>query len=92
MSEDAGIAFEVLGRVQGVGYRAFTAREALALSLRGWVKNRSDGAVVGVAVGRPADIGAFVERLRVGPTWAEVVEVRQRPSEVTSSPDFVVRW
>jgi acylphosphatase len=92
VSHDVGIAFEVYGRVQGVGYRAFTAREAAALSLRGWVKNRPDGAVEGVAVGRRADLGVFLGRLRVGPTWAEVIEVRHRPNETGSLVDFVVRW
>ena len=38
----------VSGRVQGVGYRAFTEREAKRTGLDGWVRNRADGAVEAV--------------------------------------------
>ena len=44
----------VLGRVQGVGYRAWTEREAQARGLQGWVRNRHDGTVEAVFAG-PAD-------------------------------------
>lgn len=33
----------VSGAVQGVGYRAFVEREAVAVGLSGWVRNRRDG-------------------------------------------------
>ena len=35
----------VAGRVQGVGFRAFLIREANALGLDGWARNRADGSV-----------------------------------------------
>jgi acylphosphatase len=41
----------VEGRVQGVGFRAFVAREAARLQLDGWVRNRRDGSVETVAMG-----------------------------------------
>ena len=33
----------ISGLVQGVGYRAWTEREAAARGLTGWVRNRRDG-------------------------------------------------
>ena len=41
----------ITGRVQGVGFRAFVEREAEALRLDGWVRNRRDGTVEAVFAG-----------------------------------------
>ena len=77
----------VRGRVQGVGFRYFVHREAMALGLTGWVSNESDGSVRCVAVGDRPRLDAFVERLRAGPPAAIVdrVDVAWRPA-TTGSP------
>ena len=36
----------IRGRVQGVGYRAWTEYTALSRGIEGWVRNRRDGSVV----------------------------------------------
>ena len=41
----------IRGRVQGVGYRAWTEYTALDHGLEGWVRNRRDGAVEAVFAG-----------------------------------------
>lgn len=66
----------VRGRVQGVGYRVFVAREAWRRSLAGWVRNEADGAVHVVAEGPASDLDSFVEAIRHGPPGAVVREVR----------------
>lgn len=60
------------GRVQGVGYRAWCAREAEARGLRGWVRNRRDGAVEAVFAGEAAVVDAMLDACRPGPPGARV--------------------
>lgn len=57
------IAFRVVGRVQGVGFRSGTARLATVLGLDGWVRNVGDGSVQGRIAGDSAAIDAFFQRL-----------------------------
>ncbi len=66
----------VRGRVQGVGFRFFTEREADALGLTGWVMNRSDRSVEVVAEGSRAQLDRLVAALRRGPTSSHVTEVQ----------------
>jgi acylphosphatase len=77
----SAVRAEIRGRVQGVGYRAWTAERARALGLAGWVRNRADGSVEAVFAG-PADA---VERMladcRSGPPAARVDAVERRPCD-----------
>lgn len=62
----------VRGRVQGIGYRAWAANEAVRHGLEGWVRNRREGSVEAVIAG-PADaVDAMVEAARRGPWLARV--------------------
>ena len=82
----------MLGRVQGVGFRVFVAREAWRRSLSGWVRNEADGAVHIVAEGPPADLDDFLEVLRHGPPGAGVREVRAtRGPAFGVAPTFEIR-
>lgn len=65
----------VIGRVQGVGYRYFVLREATALGLSGWVANTAEGSVRCVAEGSETDLGSLIARLRKGPPAATVERV-----------------
>ncbi|MDI4666122.1 acylphosphatase [Xanthobacter autotrophicus] len=60
------------GRVQGVGYRAWCAYEAGARDLRGFVRNRRDGAVEAVFAGPDAVVEAMLAACRSGPPGARV--------------------
>lgn len=71
----------VSGQVQGVAFRASCQREAVARGVRGWVRNRWDGAVEALFEG-PADaVDAMVRWCHYGPPAAEVehVEVSDAP-------------
>jgi len=69
------------GRVQGVGFRAFTRRQARRLKIRGWVRNLPTGEVELVAEGPGKAIKAFEQKIRRGPRGARVDQVRFLESE-----------
>jgi acylphosphatase len=77
--------FLVSGRVQGVGFRYFVAREAHALGLAGWVRNLTDGHVEVVASGEEATVNALEGRLWEGPPFSRV-------TAVDASDDQPPRW
>jgi acylphosphatase len=79
------------GRVQGVGYRAFVERQALALGLFGWVRNRHDGSVEAVLQGEPGTVAAIIELCRSGPAAARVDRVEIVGEGVGAYDGFEVR-
>ena len=76
--ELAAVNILVLGRVQGVFYRASTLERAQGLNLSGWVKNLSDGSVEVVAEGSRYALEDLVEWCKQGPPGAEVENVSAR--------------
>lgn len=80
--------FLVSGRVQGVFFRASTAREATRLGLKGWALNLPDGRVEVLACG-PADAVAGLERwLQQGPPQAEVSDVEAGAADAARCGDL----
>lgn len=68
----------IRGRVQGVGYRAWTEVTALERGLQGWVRNRRDGAVEAVFDGAEDEVAAMIAECRSGPPGARVDAIDQR--------------
>ncbi len=67
----------VSGRVQGVGFRASTEREAGKYAgVRGWVRNLDDGRVEALFQGPQAEVLALVAWCQHGPSPAHVTELR----------------
>jgi acylphosphatase len=85
------IAFRVTGRVQGVGFRAWTCRAAARLGLTGWVRNVEDGTVEGVAEGDERALGALTEALNQGSMHAVVYNVRVHPTTSSGHEGFAAR-
>jgi len=71
----------VQGRVQGVGFRWWTADEARELGLRGTVRNLPDGGVEVEAEGPAPALEEFLRRLKRGPILARVRETVERWSD-----------
>lgn len=67
---------QILGRVQGVGFRFYMQRKALELGVAGWVRNRRDGSVEALVQGSPDAVAAMIAWARRGPASATVSEVR----------------
>ncbi len=67
----------IRGRVQGVGYRAWTEYAALERGIAGWVRNRRDGAVEALFAGVQADVRTMIEACREGPPNARVQTIDQ---------------
>ncbi|HET6370099.1 MAG TPA: acylphosphatase [Nitrospiria bacterium] len=72
MSDLRGAHIFVSGKVQGVGYRAFTERAARGLGLSGYSRNLPDGRVEVKVEGEREKIDRLVERLRQGPSAGRV--------------------
>jgi acylphosphatase len=88
-----GIAVRAVisGRVQQVGYRMWTVREATVLGLRGWVRNCRNGDVEALFIGPPDLVDAMVEKCRRGPRLAEVSRVERLPAEDDGAAGFEQR-
>ncbi|BFU59704.1 acylphosphatase [Rodentibacter sp. JRC1] len=67
--------FFIYGRVQGVGFRYFTWKEAEKIGIKGSVRNRSDGSVEVIAQGNEAQVSALAQWLKTGPKTAKVERV-----------------
>lgn len=76
----------ITGRVQGVGYRAWTVEMASRLGLKGWVRNRLDKSVEAVFQGEEARLLKMQEKCWEGPLLARVHDIRF--TEKTPEPDL----
>lgn len=77
----AAVHIAIRGRVQGVGYRAWTADEARRRGLEGWVRNRRDGSVEAVFSGADDAVADMLAACRRGPALARVDAVGESPFE-----------
>lgn len=85
---DRAVKVRILGRVQGVWFRAWAVEEATARNLRGWVRNRRDGTVELLLVGMPSRVDDMVALCWRGPPHARVSEVVVEPAEDLAPPGF----
>ncbi len=81
----------IAGHVQGVWFRESCRRQAEALSVRGWVRNRDDGTVEAVFEGARADVEAMIAWCQVGPPHALVTSVVSTAETPGGEVGFTVR-
>ena len=79
----------VRGRVQGVGFRAWTVRTARALGISGWVRNRRDGSVEILAAGSAEALARLADACQRGPPAAAVRDVAQEAADPPDTTGFV---
>ena len=82
-----GRGYRVRGRVQGVGFRWWTKREAAELGVAGSVRNERDGSVRVEAWGVDAVLAELERRLWHGPPGARVDAVEVLPPLSGARPD-----
>lgn len=76
------------GRVQGVGYRYWTATKAETLNLRGYVRNLTDGTVEALLIGDRVDVARMLAWCEEGPSSAAVDRVVSGPPSAPMSLDY----
>lgn len=83
----------VKGRVQGVGFRQFTAEKARALHISGWVRNLPDGNVEAEAEADEAMLAELEKLLQEGPGFSCVTHVQKEdlPAGINLSESFEIR-
>lgn len=77
------LKLHVTGLVQGVGYRETLRREAAALGVTGWVRNRHDGSVEAWVEGPPGAVRTLIDWAWRGPRAARVAGVKTVGVETT---------
>ncbi len=80
----------IRGRVQGVFFRAEARERALALGVRGWIRNNPDGTVEAVLEGPEEHVEALLRWCRRGPAGARVEAVETRFEEPAGERGFSV--
>lgn len=75
---------EVFGRVQMVGFRWFTQRLAQQLKIKGNVKNTIEGSVKIIAEGEKEKLDLFIEKIKEGPTTANVTNLVKEKMKITN--------
>ena len=87
----AAYRYLVHGRVQGVGYRYFALKVALALRVTGFARNLPDGRVEVVAEGSEDALAELEARLAEGPGFAEVSNLERSPITPRGDESFHIR-
>ncbi|MFT5594251.1 MAG: acylphosphatase [Oceanicoccus sp.] len=75
----------VSGKVQGVYYRASTAKKAQLLGLSGWVKNLTDGRVELFAQGPVESLEQLLSWCQKGPILAKISDIEYEMAQVDAN-------
>ncbi|OTG82032.1 acylphosphatase [Acinetobacter sp. ANC 5054] len=67
----------IQGKVQGVGYRRWFEQQAIALDLKGYVKNLATGDVEALVIGSEDAIHKILKHSQIGPLRANVTQIDQ---------------
>ncbi|MBW1774640.1 MAG: acylphosphatase [Deltaproteobacteria bacterium] len=76
---DIRVRLIIEGRVQGVWFRDSTRRQAVALGVTGWARNRPEGTVEVLAEGSEDRVRKLIAWCHQGPSSARVTQVHENP-------------
>lgn len=85
------LQIKVIGKVQGVFFRASTQREARALNLCGIVRNEPDGSVYIEVEGDEKQVDTFIKWCREGSPFSRVDRLEINKIAVQNFPDFTIQ-
>jgi acylphosphatase len=74
-TSEKSVTIIVHGRVQGVGFRYFTQKNASRIGVAGRVRNRADGTVEIHAEGSESKLKQLLARVQKGPSHADVQKI-----------------
>ena len=86
MNNITTVSLKITGRVQGVWYRGWTVKTALALDLVGWVRNRADGSVEILMAGSDDKLDEMIVACHRGPPAARVDDVIEESADGQDIP------
>ncbi len=78
----------ISGRVQGVGFRYFTKKNAESLGVNGWVKNLANGDVETVIQGEEDQVKEMINYLKSGPVSAKVEAIEELDGDKLTSKKY----
>tara|TARA_R110000796_G_scaffold252584_1_gene388189 strand:+ start:75617 stop:75886 length:270 start_codon:yes stop_codon:yes gene_type:complete len=81
----------VIGKVQGVYFRASSQEHAMRLGIKGWCKNERDGSVLIIAEGFEENLNALVNWCHHGPSNARVEKVLVESIEASGFERFEIK-
>ncbi len=82
----------ISGRVQGVGFRYFTKKNAVSKEIKGWVRNLKDGRVEAVFHGNRENVHEMIERISEGPLHSKVINVEIEDLDGVEFENFEVQY
>ena len=83
---------KVFGRVQGVGFRAWTKKTAYKYNLNGWVMNCSDKSVEFVVSGKKNNIDKFLDECSTGPILSNVKTLSLKKLPFSEYKSFEIKY
>jgi acylphosphatase len=86
------VEVRVTGRVQGVSFRWYAAREGVRLGLTGWVRNEPDGSVTAHLEGADDAVEEMLAWCRKGSPAATVDRVEVTEVTPTGGRSFEIGW
>jgi len=82
---------EIMGVVQGVGYRPYVYNKALSLDIKGWVSNQGSALVIDIEGERENIKGFLMEIIKNPPSLAKIEKVKITSKDYIGYKDFDIK-